>query len=217
MELVLIAFVWVLNLAISFWNSYAVGVSWPYTKQMGGFAHLVNWCGFIMAGCGFSWCFLLPLALFSYYYHFFGFDQAELSVTMMLGYLVLAPMIILSGLGIWIDSLVQAWKTRSFTNIAVAAYNTYAQISNMIDFAGNVVPFSSKIFDYVKEALSSSDDEDDNLIVKLIYVCLLVAISICSGFMFATAISRKFMKDELAKLKVQASIHKAASSISESE
>jgi hypothetical protein len=161
MEFALIAFVWFLNFGISFWNSYAVGTSWPYTKQIGGLAHLVNWCGFIMAGCGFSWCLLLPLSLVSYYYHWFGFDQQELVVTMSLGYLILAPMIILSGLGIWIDSLVQAWKTKSFANIAVAGYNTYAQISNMVDVAKNYPSSFNTISDFFKDAFSNSKDSDD--------------------------------------------------------
>lgn len=198
MEYMLIAFIWILNLGISAWNAYAVGKMWVYTKQMGGWARLVTWCGYIMSVCGFSWCFLLPLALLSYVNHWFGFDDKALLATMNLGYIVLAPTICLSGLFIWIDSLIQAWKERTFTSFAVAGWNTYAQISNTYQVFTSIGPAFENVGSFFGGlGGSKSDDDDDSPSSKLmVYVIALVAVSIIAGFVVATAIVVKTARAE---------------------
>jgi len=198
MEYMLIAFVWILNLGISAWNAYAVGKMWVYTKQMGGWARLVTWCGYIMSVCGFSWCFLLPLALLSYVNHWFGFDDKALLATMNLGYIVLAPTICLSGLFIWIDSLIQAWKERTFTSFAVAGWNTFAQIHNTYQVFTSIGPAFENVGKFFSGlGGSKSDDDDDSPSSKLmVYVIALVALSIIAGFVVATAIVVKTARAE---------------------
>lgn len=211
MEYLLIAFVWVLNLGISAWNAYAVGKMWPYTKQMGGWTRLVTWCGYIMSVCGFSWCFLLPLALLSYVNHWFGFNQEALLATMNLGYIIIAPTICLTGVFIWVDSLIEAWKQRTFTSFAVAGWNTFAQIHNTYQVFTSIGPAFENVGGFFGKAFSgkSSDDDDDSPGAKLgVFVIILVAASIILGFLVATAIvvktaraEAKVFADELAKHK----------------
>jgi hypothetical protein len=198
MEYLLIAFVWILNLGISLWNAYAVGRMWPYTKQMGGWAHLVTWCGYIMSICGFSWCFLLPLALLSYVNHWFGFDDKALLATMNLGYIVIAPAICLSGLFIWIDSLITAWKERTFTSFAVAGWNTFAQIHNTYEVFTSIGPAFENVGSFFSGVFKSSDDDDDGSPgAKLgIFVIVLVVASILLGFVVATMIVVKTARAE---------------------
>ena len=62
MEYLLLALVWLLNLAISFWNAYACGKAWAEAKFYGGWPRFMTWMGAIMAASGFSWCFLILLA-----------------------------------------------------------------------------------------------------------------------------------------------------------
>lgn len=203
MEYLLIAFVWILNLGISAWNAYAVGKMWPYTKQMGGWTRLVTWCGYIMSVCGFSWCFLLPLSLLAYTNHWYGFDKRELMVTMNLGYIILAPLMCLSGLFIWIDSLITAWKERTFSSMAVAGWNTYAQLSNMYDVFTTIGPAFDNVSGYFSGGLSSSsDDDDDDPKAKLMMLVIaLVAISIMAGIFIATMIVVKVARSEAKNLR----------------
>jgi hypothetical protein len=200
MEYLLIAFIWILNLGISIWNAYAVGKMWVYTKQMGGWYRLITWCGYIMSVCGFSWCFLLPLALLSYANHWFGFDEKALLATMNLGYIVIAPAICLSGLFIWVDSLIIAWKERTFTSFAIAGWNTYAQISNTYEVFTSIGPAFENVGSFFGGLLGSKSDDDDNsnaAATKLaVLVIALVIVSVVAGFLVATMIVVKTARAE---------------------
>jgi hypothetical protein len=197
MEYLLIAFVWILNLGISAWNAYAVGKMWVYTKQMGGWSHLITWCGYIMSICGFSWCFLLPLALLSYVNQWFGFDDKALLATMNLGYIVLAPTICLSGIFIWIDSLITAWKERTFTSFAVAGWNTFAQIHNTYQVFTSIGPAFDNVGDFFGSVFKGgSSDDDDNKSKLGVFVIVLVGASILLGFLVATMIVVKTARAE---------------------
>ena len=134
----LIAFVVLLNFGISFWNARAVGLMWVETKQIGGFTRFMTWMGWIMSASGFTWCYLVIL-LFGAYYGQPAFikpgqpmliTQENLMQGFSLGYLIILPGILFSGLMIWVDSLVQAWRRRDATSIGIAAWNTFAQVHN---------------------------------------------------------------------------------------
>jgi hypothetical protein len=196
MTFLLIAFVWVLNLGISAWNAYAVGKMWVYAKQMGLWTRLITWCGFVMSGCGFSWCFLLPLALLSYINGWFGFDEKALVATMNLGYIVLAPAICLSGLFIWIDSLIIAWKERTFTSMAVAGWNTYAQLHNTYEVFTHLGPAFENVSEFFSHVSGGSDDDSESGNGKVIFVIVLVAVSVIAGFLVTTAIVVKTARAE---------------------
>jgi hypothetical protein len=205
MEYLLIAFVWFLNLGISAWNAYCVGKMWPYTKEMGGWTRLLTWCGYIMSVCGFSWCFLLPLSLLAYTNHWYGFGEKELMVTLNLGYIILAPCMCLSGLFIWIDSLITAWKERTFSSMAVAGYNTYAQLSNMYNVFTTIGPAFDNVSGYFGGGSSSSSDDDDNdpKAKLMMLVIALVAISILSGILVATMIVVKVARAEAKSFRAE--------------
>jgi len=195
MTFLLIAFVWILNLGISAWNAYAVGKMWVYAKQMGWWTRLITWCGFVMSGCGFSWCFLLPLALLSYVNGWFGFDEKALVASMNLGYIVLAPAICLSGLFIWIDSLIMAWKERTFTSMAVAGWNTYAQLHNTYEVFTHMGPAFENVGSFFSH-VGGGDDDSESGNGKVIFVIVLVAVSIIAGFLVTTAIVVKTARAE---------------------
>lgn len=195
MEYLLIGFIWILNLCISAWNAYAVGKMWVYTKQMGGWSHLITWCGYIMSVCGFSWCFLLPLALLAYVNQWYEFDDKALLATMNLGYIVLAPTICLSGLFIWIDSLITAWKERTFTSFAVAGWNTFAQIHNTYQVFTSIGPAFDNVGSFFS-GLSSKDDDEDSKGKLMVLVITIVVISVLLGFAVATMIVVKTARAE---------------------
>src|SRR5437588_11354054 len=96
MEFLLIGLVWLLNFAVSLWNAYAVGKCWVEARATGGWPRLLCWSAAVMSASGFSWCYLIFLALAAY--HFGVISQAQVVVALNLGYILLIPGILLSGL-----------------------------------------------------------------------------------------------------------------------
>src|SRR5439155_2528489 len=96
MNLLMFSLVWLLNFGISIWNAYAVGKSWVEARVAGGWPRIMAWSGAVMSASGFSWCYLILLALTGY--HFEWITQQQLVVALNLGYILLIPGILLSGL-----------------------------------------------------------------------------------------------------------------------
>lgn len=130
--------VWIVNFAISWWNARVVGLVWVETKEMGGFSRFMTWMGWIMSASGFTWCYLVVL-LFGAFYAQPAFIEPgqpmilqpeDLMGGFALGYLIIIPGVLFSGLMIWVDSLVQAWRRRDMASMGRAAWNTFAQVHN---------------------------------------------------------------------------------------
>lgn len=142
----LVGGIWLLNLFISWFNARQVGLVWAETKQMGGLERVVVWSGAVMSASGFSWCYLIALLLGAFTTQPYWIPLAReileepqltqlltaeaVTAGLSLGYLVLIPGILLSGLVIWVHSLVAAWRRRDLPSMGVAAWNTYAQVHN---------------------------------------------------------------------------------------
>jgi hypothetical protein len=195
----------VLNFSISFWNAYACGAQMGLAKQAGGFSKLMLWSGLTMSACGFTWCYLAVLSFVGMYVPDFlnihGGAEVDTSVKqamlvtpelansiMSLGYAVIILPILGSGMAIWLESLVRAWKERSFGNIAVASWNTFANVNNIYGFAqtapsvwGNV----GKLFKGDKNA------------AKLVFA--LVVLAVLGGILTTYSIAQWSNKKNYAK------------------
>src|SRR2546423_9741851 len=125
MNVLMIVLVWLLNFAISTWNAYAVGKAWVEARAAGGWPRIMCWSGAVMSASGFTWCYLILLALAAY--HFGVISETQVAVALNLGYVLLIPGILLSGLMITLDSWARAFRRGGFLNYGVAVYTTYAQ------------------------------------------------------------------------------------------
>src|SRR4051794_20879518 len=114
MDYLLIGLVWLVNFGISIWNAYATGKSWVEARAVGGWPRIMSWSGAIMSASGFSWCYLILLAFVAN--HFEAIDAAQMQVAFNLGYLLLIPGILLSGLMIALDSWARAFRQGGFLN-----------------------------------------------------------------------------------------------------
>ena len=185
----------VLNFCISWWNAYAVGVNWVESKQIGGWTRFMNWMGAIMSASGFSWCYMILLTCGFYYAqpHFIGdhkpyLDAKAVAATFSVGYLVLIPGILFSGLMIWLDSVVQAWKRRDLPSLGVAAWNTYAQAHNTWSAYRGI----GGAFDSIGDFLKGGDDDDGGKGAALIIIVVLVVITVAGGIFTTWAIISHF-------------------------
>src|SRR5262249_52929359 len=127
-EYLLIALVWVFNLAISLWNAYACGKVWVEAKFHGGWPRFFTWVGAIMAALGLSLCILIFLSLGAYWFSWITPEQTQ--VALKLGYILIIPGMLFSGLMIALDSWARAFRTKRIADFGIAAYNTFAQIHN---------------------------------------------------------------------------------------
>jgi hypothetical protein len=187
----MVVFLVALNFVISIFNSWSVGRTWAETRAAGGVPRFMAWMGAVMAACGFSWCYLVVIA-------FGGVATGKLppayaSAMLSLGYLTIIGPLIGSGIAITVESWAIAFRRRTLASVAVAGYNTFADVYNIYE-ASRYVPSA---WDAVKELLwpkkrssssSSRGEESGGGLAWL--VILLAAAAVFGGILTAAAIIR---------------------------
>jgi hypothetical protein len=190
MEYFLLALVWILNLAISCWNAYACGKAWVEAKYHGGWPRFMTWMGAIMAASGFSWCFLVLLALLAHWFDWLTPEQTK--IAFQLGYILIIPGVLFSGLMITVDSWAIAFRTRRIGDFGIAAYNTFAQAYNTYNAIRDFGTAFRDVTNFFGESgRSSGDDKDDSGGKAVLIVVLIVAIAILGGILLTAAIIRR--------------------------
>lgn len=134
-----------LNAAISVWNAYATGKAWAETKHAGGWPRFMAWMGAIMAASGLSWVILFLLVLGTVSLGKLPADWGL--VGMDLGYILIVPGVLFSGLMIAIDSWARAYRTRKVLDLGVAGYNSFAETYNAYHAVQGMGPAFRKVFD----------------------------------------------------------------------
>jgi hypothetical protein len=177
--------VWLLNFGLSIWNAYAVGKSWVEARAVGGWQRIMCWAGAVMSACGFSWCYLIFLVLGANYLELV--DQEDLNVALNLGYILLVPAILLSGLAIMLDSWARAFRRGGFLNYGIAIYNTYAQIHNTYSAITGFSTAFRSVRNFFGNAGSRRGRDDKNG-AALVVVILLVALALAAGVLTTTFI-----------------------------
>jgi hypothetical protein len=168
----------VLNVAISLWNAYATGKAWAEAKFAGGWPRFMTWMGAIMAASGLSWCILI--LLISIAVAMGSLTPAWGEVGLDLGYILIIPGILFSGLMIAVDSWARAFRTRKILDFGVAGYNSFAQVYNTYNAVRGLGPASGKVF----EAFFGGKGKKDGRTLVLI----LVIVALGAGIFITAAI-----------------------------
>ncbi|MBX9690435.1 MAG: hypothetical protein K2X27_27215 [Candidatus Obscuribacterales bacterium] len=185
MNLLLIAAIWLLNFAISWWNAYACGKAWAETKAAGGWNRFMCWMGAIMSASGFTWCYLIVLMVGAVQFQII--PEKWGLVGLEIGYVIIIPGVLFSGLMITVDSWATAYRQGGVLNYGVAAYNTYAQIHNTMSAVETMGQAIGDIVEKFSGGGKSSSDDDDNGAAAVI-VIVLVVFAVCAGVITTTAI-----------------------------
>lgn len=194
--------VWLVNLGISAWNAYATGLAWVEAKHSGGWPRAMAWAGGVMSALGFSWCYLMLFAAVAQGLEWL--DHDDIVLALKLGYVLLIPGILVSGLMITLDSWGRAYRTRRITDMGLAAWNSYAQIHNTFHAIGNL----DKAFGAVINSLSggwssgssssSGKSKDGAGLVAFLLVFVLVLAALFSGVLTtAVIVSRVAGNDDM--------------------
>jgi hypothetical protein len=107
------------------------------------------------------------------------------SVTGDLLYLLIIAAIIPTGMIIWLNSIVAFWKRKTFGNGAIAAYNTFANISNIVR-ATRGVPSA---FGRLSENLFRGNNKGKAILVK--FAIFIIILALIGGFLTASAIKKR--------------------------
>lgn len=199
MEFLLIAFVWVLNFAISWWNAYVCGKCWVESKAVGGWHRFMVWMGAIMSACGFTWCYLIFESLTAYHFQFI--DAYWMTISLELGYIILIPVILFAGYAITLDSWARAFRRGGVLNYGVAAYNSWATYHNTY----NAITTFGKAFGDVVDAFgggskgrsrSSSDSKNAGQALMALVVIFLVLLAAILGILTTTLIIKRTAASE---------------------
>src|SRR5262245_62318325 len=182
----LFALVWVLNFAISVWNAYAVGKVWVEARHAGGWHRFMCWMGAVMSACGFTWCYLVFLALTAHYFEWLSDDDVRMALN--LGYILLMPFMLFAGYAITLDSWAQAYRHGGFLNYGMAAWNTYASIHNTYSAWRNLGGAFGSLGEFIRSRRSRDDSDGPS---PVILVILLVALALVGGILTTMVIIRR--------------------------
>lgn len=190
----MIILLWILNFGISWLNAWGCGKSWNETKANGGIPHFMNWMGAIMSASGFTWCYMIFLALAGSVLTTKGPDgnpvpmlsPHELEAYCRLGYLVIILPILGSGLALTIHSWASFWREKNLGTFAEAAYNTFAEVYNLHSAIEHVPGAARGVIDFL------FDDENDEKGKTV--VILLVAFALAGGILTTWGIVRSVAK-----------------------
>ncbi|MBI4437846.1 hypothetical protein HY631_02750 [Candidatus Uhrbacteria bacterium] len=193
MVLALVAFMFVLNFAISWFNAWSCGRAWNETRAVGGFAHFMNWMGAIMSASGFTWCYLIVLVVGGTFIPITDGEgvqavtaplvsEAMAKASLELGYLVVYFPIVGSGLAITLQSWAHFYRERSLKNGAIAGWNTFAQIYNIGSGLRNVPSAFSGVSSFFK-----GDDKGKLLVILLVIGAVIGGIATTALIIRSTA------------------------------
>jgi hypothetical protein len=174
----MIAFIWILNLVISIWNAYSTGKVWVEAEHAGGGYRFMAWMGYLMASLGFSWNIFILVGIFLASNGTITPDQETLFF--QIGYVILVPGFLFSGYAIMFQSWANAYREHSVKNLAVAAYNTYANVHNTF----NAINSYPQAFESVFKSFTggSGKNKANGFILFLALMCVL------SGFIITALI-----------------------------
>lgn len=192
----MILLVWILNFAISFLNAWGCGKTWNETKANGGMPHFLNWMAAIMSASGFSWCYLLITgfagATIPIEHEVDGMTvSAPLLTPEMLqafadlGFVMVWPPIIGSGLAITLHSWGVAWRNRTFSDTAVAGWNTFAMGNNIYQGISHMPTATGRLGDFFG---GESDNKGKAIVLALVILC--IAAGILTTYTIVTQVAR---------------------------
>lgn len=194
MTLLLFGGLLLLNVLISWWNTYVVGSAWKDTHTLGNwFDRAVLYSAVVQSSIGFSMPILMGLGWVALQMLTSGEnpdmtpEQAAefIEAVFSLWYVLIAFPILLSGWTIWVHSIREAMKRRDFTSIGVAAWNSYANISNTVNILGGF----GEAFGNVGELFKGGGDGKGK---ALILAILIVVIAIMAGFLITISLVKYY-------------------------
>lgn len=207
-----------LTIGISFLNANSVGRYWTEKEDLPTWMRFMMWCGAIMATCGFFVVYVSIITMVMHDLHLFEalamslfkveMTAAEAEIITQnifdLSYLIIIFPVLGTGLCIWINSLAVAFIRRDFGSVAVAGWNTFAQVRNTMNAVRYVPQATKGLAEGIGKMLKKKDSA--TAIVYLLLFLFPIVISL-GGAIATTAIVIK-ASDEKYELEDVAALAK---------
>lgn len=184
----------IINFLISIFNAWSVGKVWFETKAVGGWPRILAWSGAVMSVCGFTWVYMVLLG--SIAFSAGKLDQEHLTAMFSLGYVIIILPLLGSGVAITINSWIAAWKRRTFTNMGVAGWNTFAQAYNTYNAVSAIPEALKGVF---KVFGNTKGGNKNDAMARL--ALLLVVIALLGGVLSTSIIIRIVAREHAMKTK----------------
>ena len=180
-----------INFIISWFNAKSVGRIWSESKQIGGGTRILAVAGYVMAIIGFTMVYSILIVLaISYIGPMTGYlsssdSQMLISFISDLSYVLIALAVIPTGIIIWINSLISFWKHKSLRSGGIAAWNTFANVRNIVSASRNVPSALARLTQSAKKA----GNNGKGAILFLAVIAVICAI--LGGYFTASAIVKR--------------------------
>jgi len=125
----------VFDFVISIWNAYASGYNIGMLKKSrkGGFTKAAAYSGLGLAFVGITYVLIVVLSFIAYAFQYVSIGVVE--YVLALDFLVFGLMIIGFGFMVTIQSIIVASNRKSFGSIAIAIWNTFAEVFDIASYA----------------------------------------------------------------------------------
>lgn len=168
MSSLVLFFVFIYNLVVSFWNAKVCGENWVEANAIGGWSKALIWSGAIMSAIGFTQTYFIVGAVVGTMLNIAPPEVIQIAMNLL--YVMIAIPCVLTGLIICIHSWVAFAKEKSIKNGGVAVWNTIIQGYNtyhVFNSFGAVIDNLSETF---KDKKADRDNKNGAIILAI--VCL---------------------------------------------
>lgn len=213
MSVLLVVLLIGLNLFISFWNANVVGRFWSERRNLPTSYRVLQWCGVIMAVCGFFYCYVTILTAIMAGLNLFpilgqALFKVEISsddvATLVefitsLSYLIVIVPVLGTGMIIMVNSWIVAYRRRDLASIGIGIYNTGAQIHNLVNAVRYVPQATRSLGKGFKLKFKSKDGKGlAMLILMLLPIVISLGAAIATTVMVMKASDAKYELDDVA-------------------
>lgn len=204
MDMIILFLVLIINFGISWANAKNVGRYWSESKVVGGSFRIYIIVGYVMAIAGFTMVYgYVLLLIMPLFLQVMNVEQETILMFEQLAsdliYLFCVITVVPTGFYIWIRSMKNFWKRRTWGNGLTAGWNSFAQIHNTVSAARNAPSAMRRVVDTLFGGKSKRNDS------TIIIVCAIFVIflAIFGGYFTASAIMKKADRenDMFAELK----------------
>ena len=193
----------VVNVLIAWLNAYTAGTVWHDAKKEGGMLRFMAWSAAILSAIGFSQPILLAVTIGGQSWFAahpeLGVEHVKFAkLVVSLWYLLVILPVLSIGLVVTLQSWHEAIKSRNPIDVAVASWNTYAQVKNTLDAVDQLPQAAGAVGDAFGSAFGSLGDGDPDSVPALLLICVVVAVAIAltGGALITMALIQRYSRRE---------------------
>jgi hypothetical protein len=183
--------IWILNLALTALNLFAVGKTWAKATATGGWSRFSVWMTAVQSASILSLgCLLLATSAMPMLFSA-SISNSAVALALAAWVLFVHPVLLLTGFGMFTESLVAAVRGKGIASWTVVAFNAYVTWHNW----SRALPIFSELFNGPAHAIQAPAEAIPMLSVVVAIMSLILALGIgitMTVFMIRKAARKEF-------------------------